>query len=63
MVKQSVSTKPIPPTMPATRSDREPVEGRVLGAPVGRPRIHDATAHTARPTPSLPSKPFDWGAD
>jgi hypothetical protein len=28
--------------------------------PTGRPRQYDDTPRTARPVPSLPSKPFDW---
>jgi hypothetical protein len=31
--------------------------------PIGRPRQYDCTPHTARPAPSLPTRPFDWRGD
>ena len=64
MPKPSASPKPkIPPTLPATRSEPGPIEGRVQSAPNGRPRIHDHTAHQGRPVPSLATRPFNWRAD
>jgi hypothetical protein len=64
MTKSSVSTKSSPPTSPSTRSEPGPIEGRVIErAPSGRPRMYDSTARTARPAPSLATRPFDWHAD
>jgi hypothetical protein len=60
MQKQTVPVKSSPPIAPSTRSEPELIEGRAPSAPFGRPRIHDTTTHTARPVPSLATKPFDW---
>jgi hypothetical protein len=63
MPKQTVPVKSSPPAPLSARSDLEPRAHVVWHPNGGRPRIHDDTPRTARPAPSLPTKPFDWRAD
>jgi hypothetical protein len=67
MTKPAASPKPkIPPPSPSTRSEPGPIEGRVrkgATAPPGRPREYDSIPRTARPAPSLATRPFDWRSD
>jgi hypothetical protein len=64
MPKQSSAPKSHPTKSPSSRtpSDRRS-SVHVWHPNGGRPRQYDDTPHTARPVPSMPSKPFDWRGD